>query len=101
MPMATCQNCNHKWNWRTTFKQLLTFRNVLECPHCDKQQYISAKSQKRLSIYSFAPLIIWLILSLLDFSFPSIVVAELIFFIAAVIMMPLSYEVSSEEEPLW
>ena len=43
--MATCQNCNHKWNWRTTFKQLLTFRNVLEC-HTVTNNSISLQNPK-------------------------------------------------------
>ena len=101
MRVATCKNCDHKWNWKTSVKKLLTLRNVMKCPHCGEEQYMSAKSQKRLSIYLFTPLILWLILSVLNFPLQSVMTVTVLGLVVSIMMMPFSYELSDEEEPLW
>ncbi|MBF0707444.1 hypothetical protein IQ283_12680 [Alkalihalobacillus hwajinpoensis] len=97
--MPTCQTCGYTWNWKEAMR--LIYRAKASCPNCDANQYLSAKSRKRssytsmlvvipLAITSIYRLSIWFYLS---FSFALLVLILL--------LSPLYYQLSNEEEPLW
>ncbi|WP_120189184.1 TIGR04104 family putative zinc finger protein [Ammoniphilus oxalaticus] len=61
--MPTCQSCKRKWTWKETIKTSLALKDSsMNCPHCSKLQYLTAKSKKRSTMSMFfiiAPLAIF------------------------------------------
>jgi CXXC-20-CXXC protein len=100
--MPTCQNCGHKWTWKTTFKKSFTLSTGMECPACGAMQYATAKSRKRMSLLNFisAP---FLILSALffDLSITPLLLIAIPLFAVVLFIYPFLYEFTDEEEPMW
>ena len=100
--MPICQNCDHQWSWKTTFKKAYTFKRRMKCPNCKEVQYASAKSMQKSGIIGLFPAPIILFSSMifdLDLG-ASILIAILILGIIS-ISYSNKLELSNEEEPLW
>lgn len=57
--MAHCTKCNYKWK----VKELLTFlfsKKGKACPNCGEKQYLSAETQRTLTLGSFSLLFLLL-----------------------------------------
>ncbi|TWT25317.1 TIGR04104 family putative zinc finger protein [Planomicrobium sp. CPCC 101110] len=100
--MPICQNCTHKWSWKTTFKKTLKINNGMICPVCGARQFATAKSRMRVGLLCsiIAP---FLILSSYFFhlSTKELIVIGLPLTIAITLVSPFLYELSNKEEPLW
>ncbi|WP_163970420.1 TIGR04104 family putative zinc finger protein [Oceanobacillus halotolerans] len=99
--MPTCRNCGKEWSWKQSFKKMFTLDTAMECPYCDRKQYLTTKARKRNSLLPFlAPLI--MLLSILFDIPPSITLGMLLVtFLFIMGFSPLLMELSNEEEPLW
>lgn len=52
--MPKCKSCGKQWGWKDTVKSsLATGVKGMVCPYCKKQQYLTAKSKKRCTMYMF------------------------------------------------
>lgn len=72
--MVACTNCQNKWTGRDLWK-LGFSKEGKSCPHCGTTQYISAESQRMMSL-----------------GFISLV---------AILLFPFIIKLSGEKEPLW
>ncbi|QHJ69153.1 TIGR04104 family putative zinc finger protein [Planococcus halotolerans] len=98
--MPNCQNCNYKWSWSDTVK--IGFKNNKTCPNCGERQYVAPKSQLGISLFTFIPLFIFVLLN----SFYDLNIAVFISFVALFVIgmltcIPFTIKLSNEQKPLW
>lgn len=99
--MPTCQNCNHKWGWKQTFKKSFILIGGMTCPNCGEKQYQTARMRK---INTIIPFIMTSLIMLGNLFFgPSYVALFAIIgvFSLVIIINPFFVELSNEEEPLF
>lgn len=98
--MPVCNNCQHKWSWKGTFKRSFTLGVGMMCPNCNEMQYYSARFRKRSSM---VPFLIPLLLTVNLFLGPSylILILLLAFLPVYLILFPFFVELSNDEEALF
>jgi CXXC-20-CXXC protein len=99
--MPFCKNCGHKWGWKYTFKAQFNFKMKLKCPNCNQVQYISTHSKKKVSFLNMGIIIVWGVLNYFGVPTPWLTGILIALFTAVFVFMPFTYELSSEDEPLW
>lgn len=100
--MPICQNCDHQWSWKTTFKKAFTFKRSMKCPKCKEVQYASAKSMQKSGIIGIFPAPIILFSSMIfDLNLGTTILLAMLILIIISITYPITLELSNEEEPLW
>jgi CXXC-20-CXXC protein len=101
MKTPSCANCKKNWSWKTTWKQMFTFKQAITCPYCEEKQYITKSSRQKLCLppMLFAFINVPFLSFGVDFFYLSITYVICIVFIF--ILMPFLYELSNENEPLW
>lgn len=100
--MPICQNCDHQWSFKTTFKKAFTFKRGMKCPNCKEVQYASAKSMQKSGIIGLFPAPIILISSMiLDLKLGATIFIAILILTIVSITYPHTLELSNEEEPLW
>jgi len=95
--LPKCKKCGFQWSWSTTVSKMFTFKRYMKCPNCSEEQYLSAKSRKRLGSVSCLFLLFGACLQVFRIPFYFLV----IYFLLVVCLLPLFFEFSNEEEPLW
>lgn len=95
--LPTCQQCGFQWRWLSTLRKMFTFKPYMKCPNCAQEQYLSSKSRKRLIGLSILSLLIGSCLGALRIPFHFMV----LYFLIIISVLPLFFEFSNEEEPLW
>lgn len=53
--MVHCMNCHYKWKTSNTLKLFIS-RNGVNCPQCNKTQYMSLQTQKLLFTFGYLSL---------------------------------------------
>ena len=97
--MPTCQNCNQKWSWKQTFEKSFTMYTDtgMNCPYCNKPQYITTGTSIKTSMFTFAALSVMTFGSLI-FGFSFVIAAISISFIPLfVLLYPFWVELSNKE----
>ncbi|WP_283152823.1 TIGR04104 family putative zinc finger protein [Guptibacillus hwajinpoensis] len=97
--MPTCRTCGYTWNWKEAMR--LIYRAKACCPNCDANQYLSAKSRKRSSYTSMLVVIPLAITSIYRLSLWFYLSFSFALLIILLLLSPLYYQLSNEEEPLW
>jgi CXXC-20-CXXC protein len=96
--MPECKNCGKKWTWGDAIKRMFTLDTAIICPYCEKKQYITSQSRRKMGImHMLIPLLILLPL-FVDISIP---LALAIFAAAAtgiISIYPFIMELTDEEE---
>lgn len=102
--MATCQECQKRWNWRHVFIRTFTTTSVVRCPYCKHKQYWHEQTSKRnrkLLLLSYSPAL----LGVFGFiSAEQVLFSVMILGIITILVSPLYYETSRtpiREVKLW
>ncbi|RKD69609.1 CXXC-20-CXXC protein [Sinobaca qinghaiensis] len=99
--MPECQYCFHTWSWWHVTKKSFTIRTYMICPHCQTEQYPTARTRKLSSGFSFLGV---LMIVLLNFFLGPSAASILAFFIVLPIYLsifPWYLQLSNEEEALF
>ncbi|MFS0750080.1 TIGR04104 family putative zinc finger protein [Oceanobacillus sp. 1P07AA] len=94
--MPECQKCGENWTWKQTIKKSFTLDTRMICPYCHETQFISKRSRKRSSAFTF---LIPLVLLLNIFWHPTLwtIVIMLLVLIILMVSYPYWLELSNEE----
>lgn len=99
--MPTCQACGEQWTWKQTFKKMFTLDTSMICPYCDRKQYFSAQSRRKMSMLGFIPPLLLLIPLLFDIN-PFVMIMILIGTTMIYLgILPRLIDLSNHEEPHW
>ncbi|WP_425383139.1 TIGR04104 family putative zinc finger protein [Rossellomorea oryzaecorticis] len=99
--MPECQNCGYIWTWKETFIKMFTFRQKLNCPSCEKFQYLTKRSRNKVSLFVMSPFLIWIPLVSINMPIQTILTAGLITYVLVLMSMPYLYKLSNKEEHMW
>lgn len=101
LKLTECKKCNHKLSWSDSFRKLFRFQDKVQCPSCQSSQFITKKSQNRMSMIAMAPFLVFI--PLVSFNTPTTytILVEVLCYIAVAAILPFFYEFSNEEEHLF
>lgn len=96
--MPTCQNCHRNWTWKQTIKSIFTLDSAMPCPYCEKRQFQTRKSKKRLGLLNLLVLLPLLLNVFLNI--PVLILLSLfpLLFILIMSFNPFLMQLSNEEE---
>lgn len=99
--MPHCQNCDFKWDWRTSFKKTLSFNTGTTCPNCQKIQYVTTKTRQRaLWLYLLVFLFIYLVITILNLEVDSAIYLAIITYVMFLIFYPTTIKLTNKYELL-
>ncbi|MGM9931769.1 TIGR04104 family putative zinc finger protein [Pradoshia sp.] len=99
--MPTCKACGNSWTWSSSLKAILSFRQSMICPYCQKSQYQSQSSRFRTSFITMIPLLLLPFFILFQLSITVTLLIELAILIIILFVLPFVLILSNHDEPMW
>ncbi|WP_455662596.1 TIGR04104 family putative zinc finger protein [Pradoshia sp.] len=99
--MPTCRSCGKSWTWSISLKRILSFRQTMICPHCQKSQYQAHSSRFKTSGVILIPTLLLPVYIMFELSITTALFIELAIMIAALFVLPFFLELSNQDEPMW
>ncbi|WP_166786753.1 TIGR04104 family putative zinc finger protein [Jeotgalibacillus salarius] len=102
--MPVCQNCNYKWTYSETLKRSVFIGpNGAKCPDCNEKQYPTTRSRQKWGVLAGLIPVLMIIITgmILDFAWPVALFIALVAAILVITLLPFTFDLSNENEPLW
>lgn len=100
--MPACKSCGEKWNWKQSIRMSLTKSadTGVDCPHCQKKQYLTKRSIKINNLFLFLLPLVIIISILLQVHFFLSMGIIVVTFVLMLVTYPFVVELSEDVEPL-
>lgn len=96
--MPICEDCQQKWTWKQTQRNLLTLNPTLICPYCSTKQYQTQKAKTIGSIFIMIILLPLLLQVFLEILGIVLIGLFAVLLMLTVLLYPFIVELSSKEK---